>query len=165
MLEYVGPKWRTFVANMSIAIFFTMAASLLPWLAYWLADWRMLCVATSAPLLIAALTPWLVPESARWLVSQGRVEEALVIMKRLEKSNGTTVPAGVYQQFEVRGAAGLGWPALRCWLSLGIGVTLCFSCWAHRTAALSSRSRRTPTRSTPYWTSSAAPGSATRPCC
>lgn len=37
----------------------------------------------------------------RWLVSQGRVEEALVIMKRLEKSNGTTVPAGVYQQFEV----------------------------------------------------------------
>ncbi|XP_034244931.1 organic cation transporter protein [Thrips palmi] len=100
VLEYVGPKWRTFVANMSIAIFFTMAASLLPWLAYWLADWRLLCIATSAPLLLAALTPWLVPESARWLVSQGRVEEALVIMKRLEKSNGTAVPAGVYQQFE-----------------------------------------------------------------
>lgn len=65
MLEYVGPKWRTFVANMSIALFFTMAASLLPWIAYWLADWRLLCVATSAPLLVAALTPWLVPESAR----------------------------------------------------------------------------------------------------
>ncbi|KAF7283147.1 hypothetical protein GWI33_001257 [Rhynchophorus ferrugineus] len=43
VLEYVGPKWRTFVANMSIAIFFTFAASILPWIAYFLADWKMLC--------------------------------------------------------------------------------------------------------------------------
>jgi len=65
VLEYVGPKWRTFVANMSIALFFTMAACLLPWIAYFLADWRMLCVATSVPLALAAVTPWIVPESAR----------------------------------------------------------------------------------------------------
>ncbi|KAK3925105.1 Organic cation transporter protein [Frankliniella fusca] len=99
VLEYVGPRWRTFVANMSIAIFFTMAASLLPWIAYWLADWRMLTVVTSAPLLLAVLTPWLVPESARWLVSQGRHDEAIVILKRLEKTNKTTVPPDVYQRF------------------------------------------------------------------
>lgn len=65
VLEYVGPKWRTFVANMSIAIFFTLAASVLPWIAYYLADWRLLCYATSAPLALAVITPWLVPESAR----------------------------------------------------------------------------------------------------
>lgn len=34
-------------------------------------------------------------------MSQGRVEEAIVILKKLERSNGTTVPPGVYQQFEV----------------------------------------------------------------
>ncbi|KAF2902147.1 hypothetical protein ILUMI_04037 [Ignelater luminosus] len=65
VLEYVGPKWRTFVANMSIALFFTFAASILPWIAWFLGDWRMLCIATSAPLLLAVFTPWCVPESAR----------------------------------------------------------------------------------------------------
>ena len=50
VLEYVGPKWRTFVANMSIAMFFTFAACVLPWIAYFLADWRMTCIATSVPL-------------------------------------------------------------------------------------------------------------------
>ncbi|KAJ8948972.1 hypothetical protein NQ318_022996 [Aromia moschata] len=65
VLEYVGPKWRTFVANMSIAIFFTFAASILPWIAYYLADWKALCFVTSAPLALAILTPWFVPESAR----------------------------------------------------------------------------------------------------
>lgn len=65
VLEYVGPKYRTFVANMSIAIFFTLASSLLPWIAYWIEDWRMFTIATSAPLAFAVFTPWFVPESAR----------------------------------------------------------------------------------------------------
>lgn len=66
VLEYVGPKWRTFVANMSIAIFFTFAASILPWIALYVADWKMLCYVTSAPLALAIFTPWVVPESARY---------------------------------------------------------------------------------------------------
>lgn len=65
MLEYVGPKWRTFVANMSIAIFFTIASTALPWIAYYIADWRLLAVVTSAPLCLAVFTPFVVPESAR----------------------------------------------------------------------------------------------------
>lgn len=67
VLEYVGPKWRTFVANMSIAIFFTFAACILPWIAWFVADWRMLCHVTSVPLALAILTPWFVPESARYV--------------------------------------------------------------------------------------------------
>lgn len=65
VLEYVGPKWRTFVANMSIAIFFTLASCSLPWIALWVADWRWLSVVTAAPLALAIITPWMVPESAR----------------------------------------------------------------------------------------------------
>ncbi|CAH1965279.1 unnamed protein product [Acanthoscelides obtectus] len=49
VLEYVGPKWRTFVANMSIAIFFTFAASILPWIAYYVADWRILVTSHQHP--------------------------------------------------------------------------------------------------------------------
>ncbi|XP_076673146.1 organic cation transporter protein-like [Andrena cerasifolii] len=99
VLEYVGPKWRTFVANMSIAMFFTFAACVLPWIAYFLADWRMTCIATSVPLALAIATPWLVPESARWLVSQGQVEKAIGILNKFERINGTKVPEDVYNRF------------------------------------------------------------------
>ncbi|XP_066601872.1 organic cation transporter protein [Prorops nasuta] len=100
VLEYVGPKWRTFVANMSIALFFTFAACILPWIAYYLADWRMTCIATSAPLVLAIATPWFVPESARWLVSQGQVDKAIKILGKFERINGTKVPDEVYKQFQ-----------------------------------------------------------------
>lgn len=102
VLEYVGPKWRTFVANMSIALFFTLASCALPWIAYYLADWRMTCIATSVPLVLAVVAPWLVPESARWLVSQGQVEKAIKILGKFERINGTKVPDSVYQCFRVR---------------------------------------------------------------
>ncbi|XP_075161063.1 organic cation transporter protein-like [Haematobia irritans] len=100
VLEYVGPRYRTFVANMSIAIFFTMAACILPWIAYYLANWKLLAIVTSAPLALAIFTPLLVPESARWLVSQGKVDKAISIMKKLEKSNGKYIPAETYQNFK-----------------------------------------------------------------
>lgn len=65
VLEYTGAKWRTFVANMSIAIFFTIASCSLPWIAYYVADWKMFAIVTSAPLILAVFTPFVVPESAR----------------------------------------------------------------------------------------------------
>ncbi|CAK9830055.1 Organic cation transporter protein [Anthophora retusa] len=99
VLEYVGPKWRTFVANMSIAMFFTFAACILPWIAYFLADWRMTCIVTSVPLVLAVATPWLIPESARWLVSQGQVDKAIEILSKFERINGTKVPDDIYKRF------------------------------------------------------------------
>lgn len=50
---------------MSIAIFFTIGTSLLPWIAYWIADWKMFAIVTSTPLIFAIATPFIVPESAR----------------------------------------------------------------------------------------------------
>lgn len=100
-MEYVGPKWRTFVANMSIALFFTFAACMLPWIAYYIADWRLTCVATSVPLILALAAPWFVPESARWLVSQGKVDRALTILKKFEKINKTKIPDQVVKEFRV----------------------------------------------------------------
>uniref|UniRef100_A0A182M546 Major facilitator superfamily (MFS) profile domain-containing protein n=1 Tax=Anopheles culicifacies TaxID=139723 RepID=A0A182M546_9DIPT len=99
VLEYVGPKWRTFVANMSIALFFTTASCALPWIAYYLADWKTFAIVTSAPLALAILTPLLVPESARWLVSQGKIDKAIGILKKFETINKKTIDAKVYQEF------------------------------------------------------------------
>lgn len=50
---------------MSIAIFFTAATCALPWIAYYIADWKMFAIVTSAPLVLAIFTPFVVPESAR----------------------------------------------------------------------------------------------------
>ncbi|XP_059470665.1 organic cation transporter protein [Neocloeon triangulifer] len=100
VLEYVGPSWRTFVANMSIAIYFTLGTVMLPWMAYFIADWKLFCVATSMPLLLAVLTPWIVPESARWLVSQGKIDRAIKIMKKFERINKKKVDPQIYIDFK-----------------------------------------------------------------
>lgn len=66
MLEYVGPQWRTFVANMCTAIYFGIGALVMPWIAFLVNDWKLLTIVLSAPLLVAVFTPWFVPESARY---------------------------------------------------------------------------------------------------
>ncbi|KAG6454672.1 hypothetical protein O3G_MSEX008812 [Manduca sexta] len=99
VVEYVGLKWRTFVANMSIAVYFTFAACLLPWIALAVADWKVYTMIISAPLILAIFTPCIVPESARWLISQGRTEEAIKIMLRCAKVNGNKIPEEILQEF------------------------------------------------------------------
>lgn len=85
---------------MSIAIFFTIAACLIPWIALWLKSWQWLSIATSAPLCLAIFTPWLIPESARWLVSQGKIDKAVTILKKFEKINKSNVHPDIYARFE-----------------------------------------------------------------
>ncbi|XP_044574605.1 carcinine transporter-like [Cotesia glomerata] len=99
-IEYVGPKYRTLVANMSFGIYFAAAASLLPWIAYWIADWRMLSWITALPLITAFLGPWIAPESARWYLMAGKVDKAIEMLKKFEKVNGKTVKQEVYDEFE-----------------------------------------------------------------
>ncbi|CAB3253935.1 unnamed protein product [Arctia plantaginis] len=99
VLEYVGRKWRTFVANMSIAVYFTFAACILPWIAIGVDDWKIYTLVISAPLALALITPWIVPESARWLIAQGRIDEAIKIMKTCERWNRKKIPDAVIAEF------------------------------------------------------------------
>ncbi|XP_011169083.1 carcinine transporter [Solenopsis invicta] len=100
VIEYVGPKYRTLVANMSFGIYFAAAAGLLPWIAYWIADWRILSVATAFPMIVAFLGPWLVPESARWYIMSGNVDKAIIMLKKFAKVNGKEVKQEVFEEFE-----------------------------------------------------------------
>lgn len=100
VIEYTGVKWRTYIANLSIAVFFTVAACALPFLALYLLDWRQFAIITSAPLLFAIFTPYVVPESARWLVSQGKIDRAIKIMKHIAEMNRKEVDQSVYDRFE-----------------------------------------------------------------
>ncbi|CAH0404422.1 unnamed protein product [Chilo suppressalis] len=100
VLEYVGPKWRTFVANMSIAVYFTFAACILPWIALGVANWKYYTLITSIPLALSLLTPWVVPESARWLISRGRIDEAMKIIAKFERINGKKIPLAIAKEFK-----------------------------------------------------------------
>ncbi|XP_030030962.1 solute carrier family 22 member 3-like isoform X1 [Manduca sexta] len=100
-LEYVGPKHRTWVANMSIGLFVGIGSIILPWLAIWLADWRMLLWVTSMPMLLCVFVPFVIPESVRWLVTRGRVNKAVEVLRKFEKVNGTKIPDDVMEDFIV----------------------------------------------------------------
>ncbi|XP_038208486.1 carcinine transporter-like [Zerene cesonia] len=99
VLEYVGTKYRTWVANLSIAFFFGGGCILLPWIALWVSDWKLLMIVTSSPMIVGFLAPFVVPESARWLVSKGRIDKAMEVLKRFEKINGNKIPQNVMDQF------------------------------------------------------------------
>ncbi|CAH2069056.1 unnamed protein product, partial [Iphiclides podalirius] len=101
VLEYVGPKHRTWVANMSIALYFGGGCLMLPWLAYFIADWRHFLWVTSLPMALTVFAPLVIPESARWLASRGKVNQAVKILRRFEKINGTKIPQDVLDDFIV----------------------------------------------------------------
>ncbi|XP_037038412.1 solute carrier family 22 member 3-like [Bradysia coprophila] len=98
-LEYVGSKWRTFVANMCTAIYFAAGALLMPWIALWISNWRTLSIVLSAPLMVAVFTPWIVPESIRWLISQNRMTKAKRIIRHIERVNKRHIDPKVFQNF------------------------------------------------------------------
>ncbi|CAH1774470.1 unnamed protein product [Owenia fusiformis] len=82
-MEFVGPRWRVLFAMQ----FWCVGIMLLPLPAYFISNWRHLCMATSLPGLLLLATWWLVPESPRWLAMQGRVEEAGHVLQWLADSN------------------------------------------------------------------------------
>lgn len=55
---------------------------MLPWLALWVANWRLLTALAAIPMILACLAHWLLPESARWLLSQG-IELITFVMQSL----------------------------------------------------------------------------------
>lgn len=100
VIEYVGPKYRTLVANMSFGIYFAAAAGLLPWIAYWIADWRILSIVTAFPMVVAFLGPWIVPESARWHIMNGNITKAIEMLKKFAKVNRKEVKQEIFDEFE-----------------------------------------------------------------
>lgn len=69
VMEYVGTRHRTWIANMSIALYFGGGCLLLPFMALWISDWQLLSLAMGAPSILVILAPVLIPESARWVWS------------------------------------------------------------------------------------------------
>ena len=92
--EIVGGKYRAPAGNF-IWLFLTAGLCLLPLQAYLIDSWKMLIVAGSVPYLVMVFTYRFVPESVRWLRLKGRVDEALVIIRKIGKRNGKDLDPNV----------------------------------------------------------------------
>ncbi|CAM6014826.1 unnamed protein product, partial [Sphagnum balticum] len=93
--EPVGPSKRGQV-GMSAFYFFSFGIMVLPVFAYFTHYWRLLYVATSIPaVLYCVLVLPFIWESPRWYLVQGRVKEAMHVLRTFAKQNGKYVPHGV----------------------------------------------------------------------
>ncbi|KAH8302815.1 hypothetical protein KR044_010888, partial [Drosophila immigrans] len=99
VLEYVGPSYRTFVANMSLAMFYSPFTVLIPWLAYYSGNWRRFSILFSVPIVFGLMGFCVLPESARWLVSVGKIDNAIEILQRVARRNNRTVSKIKWQTF------------------------------------------------------------------
>lgn len=82
----MGPKYRMLVGTI-IGIFYALGEALLGLLAMTLEDWRWILRAVYAPAFLIILYPLLIPESVRWLITQGRVSDAIIIIRKAAKVN------------------------------------------------------------------------------
>lgn len=100
VLEYVAPKHRTLISISSFAIFYTLAAVALPWIALACAHWKTICLATSLPMVLAVLSPFILHESPRWLLTRGRVDDVIKNLLTIGRINKKTVPPKAIEQFK-----------------------------------------------------------------
>uniref|UniRef100_A0AAV2J5K8 Major facilitator superfamily (MFS) profile domain-containing protein n=1 Tax=Knipowitschia caucasica TaxID=637954 RepID=A0AAV2J5K8_KNICA len=127
-MEVLTPGVRTAFSTVGVCLFFAAGYMLLPLVAFLLRSWRSLLLGLTLPSLTLVPLWWLIPESPRWLLSQGRVEEAEVIVKNAAKMNEMEAPEIIFKSLQVLSPSEkkkrsfnicdlLRWGALR-WLSL-----------------------------------------------
>ncbi|XP_015127546.1 carcinine transporter [Diachasma alloeum] len=104
IVEYMGVHRRTLVFNIAFGIHFALGSTLLPWFAYYIANWRHLAYVVAIPMAIGLLTPWILPESARWYASHGKWDKVVENLKKIAKANGKTPDPRIYETY-VRNAS------------------------------------------------------------
>lgn len=101
VLEYVAPRYRTIIANLPFAIFYTLGATTLPWIALACGNWKVLSLATSITMALSILAPFIIPESPQWLLSRGRIDDAVNKVITIGRVNKKEVPLELVEQFKL----------------------------------------------------------------
>ncbi|XP_037094365.1 organic cation transporter protein-like, partial [Pollicipes pollicipes] len=95
VIEYCGSAYRTYPLLALIAAW-GLGGVLLPWIAFFAWNWRLLVCVSSMPLLIAVLFYRYIPESASWLMVNGRGDEAEAVLRRVAAANGCELDEAVF---------------------------------------------------------------------
>lgn len=89
-IEITGTKTRTLMSVICSAGYTTTCLVLLL-IAYFTRAWRILGIASSAPLVLL-FGLWMVfPESPRWLLSKGKFEELEIYIRKVARINGANL--------------------------------------------------------------------------
>ncbi|XP_033739709.1 organic cation transporter protein-like [Pecten maximus] len=93
-MEMVGPSSRVFV-GIIIELLWCLGEVILCGLAYFVRDWRTLQLIISIPCILLLSYTIIIPESPRWLMLVGRRKQAMKILRKIAKVNGTTLTGEV----------------------------------------------------------------------
>ena len=86
-VEFVGPKWKTFMGN-AFWFSFVIGEAAVSLIAMLFTDWKTFQIATSAPVfLLLPLLYFALPESPRWQISVGKYKEARKTIEKAAKFN------------------------------------------------------------------------------
>lgn len=99
VLEYMAVKRRTLVVNVAFGLYFAIGSTVLPWTAYYIANWRFFAYITAVPMMSVFITPWILPESARWFVANGRIDKVVQKLQRIAKVNKKSPDTRIYENF------------------------------------------------------------------
>lgn len=64
-MENVGTKYRPLIGNLAMAFGFPLAVAVMPWIAYFLSNWRHFALTMAVPVLVLVVMCFLIPESPR----------------------------------------------------------------------------------------------------
>ncbi|KAG5672758.1 hypothetical protein PVAND_002855 [Polypedilum vanderplanki] len=87
-LELVTPQLRT-ISGTILNCFYALGGMILGLVAMWLRNYKSLLFVTYIPAFIVIAYTWLLPQSIRWLLSEGRHEDAKIVLRKACKLNGT----------------------------------------------------------------------------
>lgn len=91
MIEWLGVEQRI-LASLVLGIPLAMGAAVLSLLDYLTGYWRTWARFAYPPSFLLLLYPWLLPESVRWLTIQGRLSDAVAVIKKAAKCNKVIIP-------------------------------------------------------------------------
>ncbi|XP_030068611.1 solute carrier family 22 member 4 [Microcaecilia unicolor] len=100
--EILGKSARIVYSTLGVCIFFAIGYMLLPLIAYFIRDWRMLLLALTVPGMLCIPLWWIIPESPQWLISQGRIEEAEIIIRKAAKMNSIAPPTVLFDPMKLK---------------------------------------------------------------
>ncbi|XP_072923294.1 organic cation/carnitine transporter 2-like isoform X3 [Hemitrygon akajei] len=99
--ELLTDSMRITYSTFGVGVFFALGYMFLPFVAYFIREWRTLTVTLTLCCLFYIPLWWFIPESPRWLLSKGKVEEAESVIRHIAKKNGVTPPPKIFSELEL----------------------------------------------------------------
>ncbi|KAK0086580.1 hypothetical protein PV326_005490 [Microctonus aethiopoides] len=96
VVEYVAVNRRTIVFNVAFGVYFALGSTVLPWIAYYVSNWRYFSYIVALTMVSALFTPWILPESARWYASTGQWEKVVQNLKNIARVNKKNPDPRIY---------------------------------------------------------------------